>query len=132
MSIGPPWFTVDRKRRGGDGKIERRELCCRQRWVTFGAVELTKGGDQIGISRGVWDTGFSAFLLLVVLFFFNTSKKETVILPRPSIVKVRVNFDVRPNGRHTALPSAGLSHLPRKRAADFPTLRIPPEASSGL
>ena len=109
------------------------ELCCRQRWVTFGAVELTKGGDHIGISRGVWDTfGFSAFLLLVVLFFFNPSKKETVILPRPSVVKVRVNLDVRPNGRHTALPSTGLSHLPRKRAAHFPTLRIPPEASCGL
>jgi hypothetical protein len=121
----------EEKRRGW--KSKEGELCCRQRWVTFGAVELTKGGDQIGISRGVWDTfGFSAFLL-VVLFFFNTSKKETVIfLPRPSIVKVRVNFDVRPNGRHTALPSAGLSHLPRKRAAEFPTLRIPPEASSGL
>lgn len=54
------------------------ELCCRQRWVTFGAVELTEGGDPIGISRGVWDTfGFSAFPLLVVLFFSpDTSEKE--------------------------------------------------------
>lgn len=53
------------------------ELCCRQRWVTFGAVELTEGGDLIGISRGGWDTfGFSAFLLLVLLFFFPTPQKR--------------------------------------------------------
>lgn len=55
------------------------ELCCRQRWVTFGAVELTEGGDPIGISRGVWDTfGFSAFPLLLVVLFFSpdTSEKE--------------------------------------------------------
>lgn len=104
--------------------------------MTFGAVELTEGGDPIGISRGVWDTfGFSAFPLSSCrsLFVFpRYFRKETVILPRPSLVKVRVNLDVRLNGRHTALSSTGLPHLPRKRAAYFSTLRIPPEASSGL
>lgn len=55
------------------------ELCCRQRWVTFGAVELTEGGDPIGISRGVWDTfGFSAFpsSSCRISFFSDTSEKK--------------------------------------------------------
>lgn len=58
------------------------ELCCRQRWVTFGAVELTEGGDPIGISRGVWDTfGFSAFPLSSCrsLFFPSIPQKRNSI-----------------------------------------------------
>ncbi|EKV05082.1 hypothetical protein PDIG_85380 [Penicillium digitatum PHI26] len=59
-------------------KSKERELRCRQRWVTLGAVELTKGGDPFGISRGVWDTfGFSAFPFLLVAPFFAPQKRNS-------------------------------------------------------